>query len=84
MAALAAMFGSMLHQADNAYLCLRECGSSMSAVLKSEEKWSLLDKKIQDFQLRSSVLYKVLKYANGRGHYQELFVQLDINGFYAG
>ncbi len=42
-----------------------------------------MDKKIQDFQTRSSVLYKVLKYASGRGQYQELFVQLDFNTYYA-
>ncbi len=58
-------------------------GDSVSAVLLDEQKWSVFDKKVGDFQVRSSVLYKVLKYANGRGHSQELFVQLNFNEYYA-
>ncbi len=61
----------------------RSRGKDLSITLLDEEQWSLIDKKIQDFQIRSSVLYKVLKYASGRGHYQELFVQLDFNTYYA-
>ena len=53
------------------------------AALVDEERWSLFNRQIEEFQVRSSVLYKVLKYANGRGHYQELFVQLNFNDFYA-
>ena len=52
-------------------------------MLLDEERWSLFDRLIQEFQVRGSVLYKVVKYANGRGQYQELFVQLDFNDFYA-
>lgn len=61
----------------------RSRGKDLSITLLDEEQWSLIDKKIQDFQTRSSVLYKVLKYASGRGLYQELFVQLDFNTYYA-
>ncbi|KAL0023111.1 hypothetical protein WJX77_002676 [Trebouxia sp. C0004] len=62
---------------------VRSQGKVLPIVLLDDEQWSLLNKKIQDFQIRSSVLYKVLKYASGRGHYQELFVQLDLNNYYA-
>jgi len=65
-------------------VCDRSQGKDLSVILLDDDKqWSLLDKKIQDFQIRSSVLYKVLKYASGKGHYQELFVQLDLNEYYA-
>ena len=64
------------------------CRSSDNTVndmqeLLQDECWSPVHKSIQEFQLRTSVLYKVLKYANGRGHYQELFVQLNFNQYYA-
>lgn len=55
----------------------------MQELLQDEGRWRPVHESIQEFQLRTSVLYKVLKYANGRGHYQELFVQLDFNRYYA-
>ena len=64
-------------------VCDRSQGKDLSVIILDEEQWSLLDKKIQNFQIRGSVLYKVLKYASGRGHDQELFVQLDLNKYYA-
>lgn len=56
--------------------------SDMQDLLQDQARWTLVHKSIQEFQLRTSVLYKVLKYANGRGHYQELFVQLDCSKYY--
>ncbi|KAL3160660.1 hypothetical protein ABBQ32_010579 [Trebouxia sp. C0010 RCD-2024] len=69
--------------------CTNSCRSSCNTVndmqdlLQDEARWDSVHKSIQEFRLRTSVLYKVLKYANGRGHYQELFVQLDFNRYYA-
>lgn len=57
--------------------------NDMQQLIQDEGCWSPVHRSIQEFQLRTSVLYKVLKYANGRGHYQELFVQLDFNKYYA-
>lgn len=67
------------------YLHCRSSGNSISDMqdlLQDQGRWSCVHKSIQEFQLRTSVLYKVLKYASGRGHYQELFVQLDFNKYY--
>lgn len=65
--------------------CRSSCNTvkDMQDLLQDEAWWDSVHKSIQEFQLRTSVLYKVLKYANGRGHYQELFVQLDFNRYYA-
>lgn len=45
--------------------------------------WTQVLKQQQDFGRRCTVLYKLLKYASGRGHYQELFVLLDMNDYYS-
>ena len=56
---------------------------SLQSTLQDQAYWCSLKNSFQEFQLRTSVLYKVLKYANGRGHYQALFVQLDFNNYYS-
>lgn len=56
--------------------------SDIQEVVSDDTVWSNIVKKKQDFSSRCKVLYKLLKYASGRGRYQELFVLLDMNDFY--
>lgn len=56
----------------------------MQAFVSNNDIWSKVSQQRQDFSNRFAVVYKLLKYANGRGRYQELFVLLDMNEHYAG
>ena len=66
----------------NGVLACRNAYTSVEEVISDDTMWSNIVRKKQDFGSRCKVLYKLLKYASGRGRYQELFVLLDMNDFY--
>ena len=55
----------------------------LAAVVRDDVAWTALQKCMQELQTRTRMLYKVLKFVAGRGHLRPLFLQLDLNQFYA-
>eukprot|EP00891_Asterochloris_glomerata_P006246 jgi/Astpho2/6246/Aster-x1359 len=55
----------------------------VAAVVRDDVAWTALQKCMQELQTRTRMLYKVLKFVAGRGHLRPLFLQLDLNQFYA-
>ena len=63
--------------------CRAQKQGDVAAVVQDDVAWTALQKSMQELQTRTRVLYKVLKFVAGRGHLRPLFLQLDLNQFYA-